>query len=139
MTMNPTAQRAAKKSSRIAHVSAPGFGARFGTVRSASLRGFGRLRPRRSTSPATSESRALLTAKPLADDDAEADERDHAEEPGDEALRHRTDVAERPAAAVVDVLRVQDVGDDRVQLRVADRLLREGRHDVRPDPDGLGD
>ena len=35
----------------------------------------------------------------------------------DEPFRDRADVAERPAAAVVRVLRVLDVADDRVELR----------------------
>src|SRR5581483_157486 len=116
---NATAHAAATKSRRIAAVSAPGLGGSFGTVRSASGRGLRRPRPASSTSPATRESRSLATAEPLADREAQADERAGGEEPRHEPLRHGPEMAERPAAAVVRVLRQLDVADDRVELPVA--------------------
>src|SRR5438034_4704725 len=48
-------------------------------------------------------------------------------------------MSDRPAAAVVGMLGVLNVADDRVQMPVADLLLREPRHQVGPDADGLGD
>ena len=75
----------------------------------------------------------------FAEDEADGDERGRRDQPGDEPLRDRADVAEAPAARVVRRLRVLDVGDDRVELAVRERLLREAGHHVRPDADGLGD
>src|SRR4051794_6626025 len=138
-TTNATARSEARKSSAIATVSAPGFGGCLGRIRRASLLGFRRPRPSNSTRPETSRSRALLTRQPLPDDDAEEHERLRCDEPGHKPLGDRADVPERPPAAVVGVLRVVDVRDDRVQLRVADRLLRERRHHVRPDSHRLSD
>ena len=48
--------------------------------------------------------------------DAERDEHARRDEPRDEPFGDRPDVAERPAAAVVRMLRVLDVADDRVEL-----------------------
>src|SRR3954451_2185028 len=94
----------------------------------------GRCFPRRPTRTRTiSVSRALrlaLMLEPLSDHDADCDEGGHRDEPGDETLRDGTEVPDRPAAPVVGVLCVLHVGDDRVELPIADRLLREARHDV---------
>src|SRR4051794_35197814 len=93
---------------------------------------FGRPRPASRTTAETSAFLTLLMAEPLPDRHAGEDEDGRCEEPGDEALRHGSEVPERPAAAVVRVLRVLDVGDDRVELVRRERLLREARHHIRP-------
>src|SRR4029079_5811656 len=108
-------------------------------ARSPGPSGLGLRRRSRSTIPEISASLALPTLQPLSDYHADGDERRHPDEPGDEALRNRADVADRPAAAVIRVLRVLDVADDRVELAIGDVLLREGRHHVGADPDGLCD
>ena len=46
----------------------------------------------------------------------------HPEEPGHEPFGDRPDVTERPAAAIIGMLRVVDVEDERVELRVGDRF-----------------
>src|SRR3954451_15895513 len=51
---------------------------------------------------------------PLSDHGAGRDQQDDPDEPGDETFRHRADVSERPAAAIVRMLRVEDIADDRV-------------------------
>src|SRR6185437_16834311 len=51
----------------------------------------------------------------------------------------RAEVAESPAAGPRRAMREPDVTDDRVELPVAERALRELRHHVRPDSHRLGD
>src|SRR4051794_39305020 len=98
-----------------------------GTTRSGSMSTWRRRLPRdaSSTRPERSASLALAMLQPLPDDEAGADEDDARDEPGDEPFGDRADVAEGPAAAVVRMLRVLDVADDRVELVLGDRLLRE--------------
>src|SRR5437762_154842 len=64
-------------------------------------------------------------ADPLPDHAAGRDQQDDGDEPGDEPFGHRPHMAERPAAAIVGVLGVLHVADDRVELVVADLLLGE--------------
>src|SRR3954453_12201969 len=123
--------------------SARGLGSPGGTTGSRSpgfSRGFVRCR-KSSTAAATRKSFGLarFTLEPLADDHADDDQRGRRDEPGDEPFWNRAEVADRPAAAVVRVLRVLDVGDYRVQIPVRQRFRREARHYVRADPDGLRD
>src|SRR3954454_15450516 len=121
--------------SAIAHVSAPRSTSMSGTTRSGSLSRCRRRLPREasSTSPESSASFALAMLQPLPDHEAEADQHRPGEEPRDEPLGDRADVAERPAAAVVRMLRVEDLAYDRVGLRVALVPLRESGHHVRAD------
>src|SRR5256885_3389400 len=140
--MNAIANAAAANRSTAATSSEPRFRGAAGTIRSRSP---GRSRGRRPRLPisrssaATSAAFALLTLQPLPDHDADGDEGRHPEEPGDEPLRNGAQMADRPTAPVVRVLRVLDVADDRVELRIRERLLREPRRHVRADADGLGD
>src|SRR4029077_15765156 len=119
MTTKAIPQAAAANSRPIATSSAAGlFGAGQATVGSRS-RGLSlrfRRRPTRSTAAATRNARALPTAEPLPEHEADADERGRRQEPRDKPLRHGADVPDRPAAAVVGVLRVLDVAHDRVHL-----------------------
>src|SRR5213595_2168524 len=78
-------------------------------------------------------------ADPLSDHSAGCNEQNDRDEPGDEALRHRADVTERPATAIVGMLRVLDVADDRVEVTVADLPRGEVRHQVRAYAYSLGD
>src|SRR5581483_3040571 len=137
--MNPAAKSAARKSRPTAAVSARGFGGNAGTTRSDSFGGFARPRPSRRTIAATRKRPSLRTLEPLPYDDADRNEESGRQEPRDETLGHRADVADRPAAAVVGMLDPVDVADDRVELPVRDRLRRELRHDVRADAHRLGD
>src|SRR5437762_1777583 len=139
--MNATAQAAEVSRRKTASSSAPSFWGGSGTTtRSRSPRRTrGRRLPSRSTSPEIRKSRALPTREPLPDHDADADERARPQEPGHEPFRHRPDAADRPAAAVVRMLGVLDVADERVDLVPREVLFREARHHVRPDPYRLGD
>src|SRR5581483_12445867 len=103
--MKPAASSAARPSSASAKSSAPGLGSPSGTTRSRSP-GFNRGRRRRrnsSTAPATRKSFGLgrFTLQPLADHDADRDQGDRGDEPGDEPFRDGADVTDRPAAAIV--------------------------------------
>src|SRR3954467_2705182 len=69
-----------------------------------------------SVAAETSSALALLMAQPLSEQDADRDERRGRQEPGHEPFRHRPEMADRPAAAVVRVLRPLDVADNRVHL-----------------------
>src|SRR2546423_12043407 len=112
--MNATAHPAAASSSSDARSSEPGFRGAGGTIRSRWPGQSRRFRFRASrSSPATSASFALPTPEPPPDHDAAGDERRHSQEPGHEALRDRTEVTDRPAAAVVRALTVMDVPDAR--------------------------
>ena len=62
---------------------------------------------------------------PLADQDARRDQDHDRHQPRHHALGERSEMVDAPAALVARVLRVLDVGDDRVELVVADRLLGE--------------
>src|SRR5438270_8184487 len=137
--MNPAANSAAAKRSTSTTVSAPRSGGSSGTTRSACFGGRRRPRPSSSTMLETTNARALLMAKPLSHDHADRNEERGREEPRHKTLRHRADVADRPTAVVVRMLRPVDVADDRVELMVRDRLRRELRHDVGADADRLRD
>src|SRR3954463_7666038 len=138
-TTNASAQIDARKRSAMAVVSARGFGTPGGTIRSLGCAPGSRRRlPTSSTSADRSRSRALLMQAPP-DQHADDDERGGAEEPGDEPFRHGADASERPAAAIVGMLRPDHIGDERVELRFRDLVRREARHDVRTDPHRLGD
>src|SRR5579862_502865 len=139
--MKPTANTAVRKSRASTRLSAPRSDGSFGTMRSASFDGLRRrrLRPSASTTAETIASSALRMLQLLPYRHAQPDEHDHGDEPRHEPLRHGADLADPPAAAVVGVLRPVDIADDRVELPVADRPLRETRHDVRPDADRLCD
>src|SRR5947209_7884236 len=130
---------AAAKRRASAALSAPRSGGSSGTTRSACFGGRRRPRPSSSTMLETTKARALPMAKPLSHDGADRDEERGGEEPRHEALGHRADVADRPTAVIVRMLRPVDVADDRVELPVRDRLRRELRHDVRADADRLRD
>src|SRR3954464_14483278 len=136
--MKPAQQSEDNSSRTIAQVSAPGFASKSGTTRAALERGERRPRPATSTRPESRRSLAL-PMQPLPDDETDSEQRGAGDEPRDEAFGNRPDIPERPAAAVVGMLRVLDVADDRVELAVADRLRRERRHHVRADADGFGD
>src|SRR5437762_899302 len=122
--MKATAQRVARPSSARTASSARGLGGPGGTTcgRPGS-RGGGVRRPITSNAAAVTKSLALAftASQSRADREADGHERGRAEEPGDDPLRNRADVAERPPAAVVRVLRVLDVADDRVELAIRDR------------------
>src|SRR4051794_14966751 len=75
---------------------------------------------------------------PLAKHPGGQDKRERTDEPGDHALRNRPDVADRPTAAVVGVLRVLEVARDRVDLVLRECLLAERRHQVRADAHRFG-
>src|SRR3954451_16534342 len=119
--MKPAQQSDDNSSRTIAQVSAVGFASKSGTTRAASERGERRPRPATSTRPDTRSSFALAM-QPLSDHEAHAEQRGAGDEPRDEAFGNRPDVPERPAAAVVGMLRVFDVADDRIELATADRL-----------------
>src|SRR5919204_5362489 len=92
-----------------------GSGTPSGTIRSRSS-GSGRAgfrrRPASSSAPEITRSFALaLTLQPLADHDADRNEHRRPDQPRDKPLRNRPEVADRPAAAIVRVLRVFDVPD----------------------------
>src|SRR3982751_2412538 len=110
--MNPIAQTAPAARSASASSSAPGLGSPAGTTRSRSP-GFkgGRRRRSRSTAPATSQSFGLarFILEALADDHADSDQDNRRDEPRHEPFGDGSEVAERPAAPVVGVLRVLDV------------------------------
>src|SRR5947207_3496457 len=128
--MNPAAKSAAAKRSASAAVSALRSGGSSGTTRSACFGGRRRPRPSSSTMLETTKARTLPMAEPLSHDDADRNEERGGEEPRHEALRHRPDVADRPAAPVVGMLHPVDVADDGVELPVRYRLRGEPRHDV---------
>src|SRR5207237_978129 len=123
--MKPTAQADEIPSSSNTKSSARASVSRFGTSLGASGRG-GLLRPSSSTKAATSQSFALAT-QPLPQEHAERDEDARGEEPRHESLGHRADVTEGPAAAAVGALRALDVADERGEIGLRDRLLRERR------------
>src|SRR3954470_17282595 len=117
-TTNASAQIDARKRSAIAVVSARGFGRPGGTIRRVGRAGGSSRRlPTSSTRADRSTSRALLMQAPP-DQHADDDERCRGEEPGDEPFRHGADAPERPAAAIVGMLRPEHIGDERVELRV---------------------
>src|SRR5581483_437808 len=118
--MNPAAKSAAANRSASTTVSAPGSGGSSGRTRSACLGGRRRPQPSSSTMLETTKARALLMAKPLSHDDADRNEERGCEEPRHKPLRHGADVADRPTAVVVRMLRPVDVAEDRVELVVRD-------------------
>src|SRR4051812_23428325 len=124
--MKATAHRVAAPRSAKTTSSARGLEPPGGTIRS--RRGtWGRRRPRAKTSTivATSQRQSAFTIGPSrldppSDQDADGHERGRGQQPGDEPFRDRPDVAERPAAAVLRMLGLLDVGDERAQLLVGD-------------------
>src|SRR5579884_1957216 len=123
--MKAAEKSAVRSSSTITASSLPGCSSPGGTIGSRSEGSFGRRRPMPSSVSETSRSLALAMARqPLADHHADRDERERRDEPRDQALGHGAEMTDRPAAAVVRVLRVLDVPDDRVELPVGDLLLR---------------
>src|SRR5437763_6360833 len=146
--MKPSAEREESPNRARTASSAAGFGGSAGTIRLSSGLGRRRPRPSRSTSAETIALRALLIGAPPArrsrtepppEQQAEDEQRRHGQEPGHEPLWNRPEEAESPPAGAVRPLRELDVADDRVELPVADRVLRELRHHVGPDPHGLRD
>src|SRR3954453_19738849 len=73
------------------------------------------------------------------DDCADADECEPRDGPGHHSLGDGADMADPDAAGVGRVVAAPDVGDDRIELAVAQVPLREGGHEVRADPHGLRD
>src|SRR3954466_9498170 len=74
------------------------------------------------------------------DDSRDHEQRGDRERPRDEPLGHRPDVPDTPAAAVVGVLNaLLDIAGERVEVGLGYLALAELRHQVRADPDRLGD
>src|SRR6478736_1387061 len=129
--MNAIAEMEESASRARAATSAPGRGTRISMIRRGSRGELRRLpRPRSSTSPESSQSLALAM-QPLPDRHADTDEDGRPEEPGHESLGDRADAADRPAAAVIRMLRPIHVRDERVELAIGYLLPGELRHHVR--------
>src|SRR5436190_23807079 len=112
--MNATAQRLAAPSRTSTRRSGPGLGGPTGTMRGgAGSSGGGLRRPSSSSAAAVTRSLvlALMSSQTAPDREADSHERGRADQPGDDPFRDRPDVSERPAAAVVGVLRVLDVAN----------------------------
>src|SRR3954451_21571498 len=70
---------------------------------------------------------------PLAEEQADPDERGAGDQPGDEPLGAGAEETDRSPALLLRGLRVLDVADDRIELTVGDVLLREPGHQVGAD------
>src|SRR6266511_4443941 len=136
--MNPTAHAVPHRRSSKTTSSPTGLGGASAKMRSRFRSGRRRIRFSSRTIPAISQRRKLLLLPcATADDDRDEDEDASGNQPRDDPLGNRPKVAQSPPPAVVGILRQQDVADDRIELPVADLLLREARHQVRADPDRL--